>query len=62
MRDTPVRSIYRLYELHLSDNYELIGWETEYSFYRRDWKLRDVLDPEDPDPLRYAVVNRVHCR
>ncbi|GAQ10371.1 hypothetical protein ALT_7692 [Aspergillus lentulus] len=56
MRDTPLRSIYRLYELHLADHYELLGWETEYFFYRRDWKLRDIPDPGDPDPLR----NREH--
>lgn len=26
MRDTPLRSVYRLYELHLADHYELMGW------------------------------------
>ncbi|RHZ57489.1 uncharacterized protein CDV56_106954 [Aspergillus thermomutatus] len=56
MRDTPLRSIYRLYELHLADHYELVGWETEYFFCRRDWKLRDIPDPKDPDPLRSAIV------
>jgi hypothetical protein len=33
MRDTPLRSIYRIYELHLADRYELMGYETEYFFY-----------------------------
>lgn len=56
MRDTPLRSIYRLYELFLADHYELIGWETQYFFYRCYWKLHDIPDPEDPDPLRYAIV------
>lgn len=56
MRDTPLRSIYRIYELLLADRYALIGEETEYFFYRRDWKLRDIPDPQDPDPLRYAVI------
>ncbi|KAL4783850.1 hypothetical protein BJX76DRAFT_243341 [Aspergillus varians] len=56
MRDTPLRSIYRLYELHLADHYELMGWETEYFFYRPDWKLRDIPDPRDPNPLRYAIL------
>ncbi|CAG8143842.1 unnamed protein product [Penicillium olsonii] len=55
-RDTPLRSIYRLYELHLSGRYALMGWETEYFFGRTDWKLEDIPDPQDPDPLRYAVV------
>ncbi|PLB54913.1 hypothetical protein P170DRAFT_470348 [Aspergillus steynii IBT 23096] len=56
MRDTPLRSIYRLYELHLADRYVLMGWETEYFFFRRDWKLKDIPDPNDPDPLRYAII------
>ena len=56
MRDTPLRSIYRLYELHLADHYDLMGWETEYFFYQRNWKLQDIPDPKDPDPLRYAIV------
>lgn len=56
MRDTPLRSVYRLYELHLADHYELMGWETEYFFYRPDWRLRDIPDPKDPDPLRYAIL------
>lgn len=56
MRDTPLRSIYRLYELHLADHYELMGWETEYFFFRPDWKLRDIPDPKDSDPLRYATI------
>ncbi|KAJ5895245.1 hypothetical protein N7495_006936 [Penicillium taxi] len=56
LRDTPLRSIYRLYELHLADRYELMGYETEYFFYRPDWSLCDIPDPHDEDPLRYAVV------
>lgn len=55
-RDTPLRSIYRLYELHLADDYALMGWETEYFFFRPEWKLKDIPDPQDPDPLRYAVI------
>ena len=56
MRDTPLRSIYRLYELHLADRYMLMGSETEYFFYQTGWRLRDIPDPKDPDPIRYAVV------
>ncbi|KAF4763307.1 hypothetical protein N7455_003663 [Penicillium solitum] len=56
MRDTPLRSIYRLYELHLADRYELMGYETEYFFFQQNWKLGDIPDPRDPDPLRYAMV------
>ncbi|KAJ5106150.1 hypothetical protein N7456_002825 [Penicillium angulare] len=56
MRDTPLRSIYRLYDLHLADHYPLMGWETEYFFNQPGWKLQDIPDPKDPDPLRYAIV------
>ncbi|KAL3464493.1 hypothetical protein BJX64DRAFT_91811 [Aspergillus heterothallicus] len=56
LRDTPLRSIYRLYELHLADRYALIGWETEYFFYQSQWKLRDIPDPMDIDPLRYSIL------
>ncbi|KAJ5366025.1 hypothetical protein N7517_008911 [Penicillium concentricum] len=55
VRDTPLRSIYRLYELHLADRYELMGYETEY-FFRPDWKLGDIPDPKDEDPLRYPMI------
>lgn len=47
MRDTPLRSVYRLYELHLADHYALMGWETEYFFFRPDWMLKDIPDPKD---------------
>ncbi|KAJ9213030.1 hypothetical protein DTO166G4_5360 [Paecilomyces variotii] len=56
MRDTPLRSIYRLYELHLADRYDLMGYEMEYFFARPDWKLQDIPDPRDSNPLRYAVI------
>ncbi|KAJ5181356.1 hypothetical protein N7491_000908 [Penicillium cf. griseofulvum] len=59
MRDTPLRSIYRLYELHLADRYELMGYETEYFFFQQNWRLRDVPDPRDPDPLCYAMVDSI---
>ncbi|KAK4868540.1 hypothetical protein LT330_006742 [Penicillium expansum] len=55
-RDTPLRSIYRLYELHLADRYELMGYETEYFFFRSDWKLGEIPDPKDENPLRYAMI------
>ncbi|OJK02583.1 hypothetical protein ASPACDRAFT_39890 [Aspergillus aculeatus ATCC 16872] len=56
MRDTPLRSIYRLYALFLADKYTLMGYETEYFFYRSGWKLQHIPDPKDADPLRYAVI------
>ncbi|KAL3469501.1 hypothetical protein BJX99DRAFT_69586 [Aspergillus californicus] len=59
MRDTPLRCVYRIYELHLADRYELMGYEVEYFFYRPDWRLCDIPDPRDPDPLRYAILASV---
>ncbi|KAJ5782911.1 hypothetical protein N7457_004685 [Penicillium paradoxum] len=56
MRDTPLRSVYRLYEIHLADHYALMGWETEYFFFQPGWTLKDIPDPKDPDPLRYAII------
>ncbi|KAJ5707744.1 hypothetical protein N7488_007545 [Penicillium malachiteum] len=56
MRDTPLRSVYRIYEAHLADRYALIGKETEYFFFRPGWRLRDIPDPKDTDPIRCAVI------
>ncbi|KAJ0414257.1 hypothetical protein BJY00DRAFT_34991 [Aspergillus carlsbadensis] len=56
LRDTPLRSVYRLYELHLADRYALMGWETEYFFFQPGWEIRDIPDPKDPDPLRYSIL------
>lgn len=57
MRDTPLRSVYRIYELFMADQYPLMGWETEYFvFSQPKWRLQDIPDPRDPDPLRYAMI------
>ena len=55
-RDTPIRSIYRMYEAMIADVYVVIGAETEYFWYQRDWDLQSIPDPHDPDPIRYAMV------
>lgn len=55
-RDTPLRSIYRIYEFYLADQHDLIGYETEYFFYRETWELRQIPDPKDGDPIRYAMI------
>lgn len=56
MRDTPLRSVYRIYELFLANRYGLMGYETEYFFFHSDWRSRDIPDPNDSDPVRYAVL------
>lgn len=55
-RDTPLRSLYRLYEAMVSDVYVAMGKETEYFWYQRSWSLHSIPDPRDPDPIRYAVL------
>lgn len=49
VRDCALRSIYRLYELHIADHYALMDWETDYFFFRLEWKVKDIADPKDPD-------------
>lgn len=59
-RDTPLRSLYRLYEAIIGGDEMLpvVGYETEYFFFqsRRSWKLSRIPDPQDPDPIRYAIL------
>ncbi|KAK2807882.1 hypothetical protein FQN50_005273 [Emmonsiellopsis sp. PD_5] len=57
-RDTPLRSLYRLYESMASGEYAAMGQETEYFWYqnRSRWDLRQIEDPHDPDPIRYAIL------
>lgn len=59
-RDTPLRSLYRLYEVVMSGEEQVvvIGYETEYFWYRdaSSWDLSRVPDPRDPDPIRYAIL------
>lgn len=57
-RDTPLRSLYRLYEAIMSGEYVAMGPETEYFWFqsRKQWALHLIPDPQDPDPVRYAVL------
>ncbi|EGD94560.1 hypothetical protein TESG_02072 [Trichophyton tonsurans CBS 112818] len=59
-RDTPLRSLYRLYEAVMAGEefFVVIGYETEYFWYqnRRSWEPQYIPDPADPDPLRYAIL------
>lgn len=58
MRDTPLRSLYRLYECMAAGNQTPMGFETEYFWYqnRRLWTPEGIPDPADPDPVRYAIL------
>lgn len=57
-RDTPIRSLYRIYEAIAAREYDVIGPEVEYFFYqrRRSWAVCRIQDPRDRDPIRYAIL------
>ncbi|OAX78662.1 hypothetical protein ACJ72_07029 [Emergomyces africanus] len=55
-RDSPLRSLYRLYESMMSGEYSPMGQETEYFWYQQSWRLGCIPDPADPDPIRYAIL------
>ncbi|KAJ5379087.1 hypothetical protein N7509_012206 [Penicillium cosmopolitanum] len=58
-RDTPIRSLYRLYEALVAREFYAIGPEVEYFFYqsRRAWAIHRIPDPQDQDPVRYAILS-----
>ncbi|PGH29217.1 hypothetical protein GX50_08052 [[Emmonsia] crescens] len=59
-RDTPLRSLYRLYEAIMAgdDMYAVIQYELEYFWYQsgRLWELHRIPDPRDSNPIRYAII------
>lgn len=56
LRDTPLRSLYRLHDAvcAASENYTML--EGEYFWKQKDWRVEEIPDPKDPDPVRYAVL------
>lgn len=56
--DTPLFSLYRLYEhLILNDNVGLRN-ELEYFWYAK-WPVASIPDPQDPSKSRYAVLSAI---
>lgn len=57
-RDTPLRAIYRLYEIFMTREFVLLRLECEYMWHQsgRKWSLCSIPDPHDPDPIRYAML------
>lgn len=56
-RDTPLRSLYRLYETVVIDDEDEMMQESQYWFHDQvDWRIADIPDPQDPDPIRYAIL------
>ncbi|KAK0114146.1 hypothetical protein ONS95_013648 [Cadophora gregata] len=58
MRDTPLRSLYRLYDDLCANRLILISYECEYILRRGSerWLLSRIPDPQDNDPVRYAIL------
>ncbi|KAI4185631.1 MAG: hypothetical protein LQ346_005854 [Caloplaca aetnensis] len=59
MRDTPLRSVYRLYEYMCAGYHSQVQYETEYFYFHPDtarWTLEKIPDPQDDDDQRYAFV------
>lgn len=66
LRDTPLRSIYRMWELTgdvcCAANERALIEETTYFVYQSSWTLNTTPDPHDEDPVRYAfVASLVEC-
>ncbi|KAJ7187155.1 hypothetical protein C8R46DRAFT_285219 [Mycena filopes] len=56
-RDTPIRVLYRLYECTVDYNANEMMLDSQYMFHRQaHWRLADMPDPQDPDPVRYAIL------
>lgn len=56
-RDTPLRCLYRLYDAVCAMSRNELMEELQYYFeYQPKWKLRDIPNPEDPDPRRQAIL------
>ncbi|PPQ74064.1 hypothetical protein CVT26_006944 [Gymnopilus dilepis] len=56
MRDTPLRSLYRLHDVLCADEENYIMLEGHYFWMQSTWRLKDIPDPKDPNPLRYAIL------
>lgn len=57
MRDTPLRALYRLYECTCTVSENETMEEGMYIFHRQpQWRIKDISDPKDSDPLRYAIL------
>ncbi|OBZ65521.1 hypothetical protein A0H81_14489 [Grifola frondosa] len=56
LRDTPLRCLYRMYEWAMLGRGLQVGYETQYFWTQTSWKVQDIPDPKDPDPVRYAIL------
>ncbi|KAG8741587.1 hypothetical protein FRC10_002660 [Ceratobasidium sp. 414] len=56
IRDTPTRSLYRLCVSTCAQEQGEIMLESAYFWRHADWPMHDIPDPQDPDPVRYALL------
>ncbi|CAE6457222.1 unnamed protein product [Rhizoctonia solani] len=56
LRDTPIRSLYRLCVGVSAQDHNEIMLEAQYFWHHKDWSIRNVPDPRDSDPVRYAML------
>ncbi|KAG9103559.1 hypothetical protein FRC06_009929 [Ceratobasidium sp. 370] len=56
VRDTSIRSLYRLCVSTCAQEHGEIMLESAYFWRHGDWPIRDIPDPQDPDPVRYALL------
>jgi hypothetical protein len=57
-RDTPLRSLYRMYDDLCAGQLILMSYESD-NFFRQvssRWQLSQMPDPNDDDPIRYAIL------
>lgn len=55
--DTSLKTLYRLYEYIVLDKNIEMRNEIEYFWNRDKWAICEIQDPEDNDPIRYAVLS-----
>ncbi|KAG9094679.1 hypothetical protein FS749_012025 [Ceratobasidium sp. UAMH 11750] len=56
VRDTATRSLYRLCVSACAQEHNEIMQESAYFWRHGDWPIHDIPDPQDPDPVRYALL------
>ncbi|KAF2191293.1 hypothetical protein K469DRAFT_720279 [Zopfia rhizophila CBS 207.26] len=61
-RDNSLCSLYRLYDDLCAHELIMMGYECEYMFRRgsKRWLVSEIPDPQDSDPIRYAILASVH--
>ncbi|EFI27558.1 hypothetical protein CC1G_15594 [Coprinopsis cinerea okayama7 len=56
LRDTPLASLYRLHDAVAIDSENEVMMEGEYFWHQAHWRVKDIPDPKDPHPVRYAIL------